>query len=176
MTRRHFRLVITGSRGWKTPHRIYADLTTAWIDTVFQIGGILHISTGACPEGADYWADRWARSGLYPDVIHERHPARWREHDADCGHPTAKHPCHEPDGRICRAAGFRRNDHMIAKANGEADSVLTEVRGYWDGHSAGTRECLNEARAAERLTVVQIDWATRRTMNPEHHPFLLLPT
>jgi hypothetical protein len=87
MTERR-RLLATGSRGWDDAETIWRLLKTAW---TFDPGMLL--VHGACPRGADllcdvYW-DEYLGGGV------ERHPADWY-----------------PNGRLDRAAGFRRNEDM----------------------------------------------------------------
>lgn len=79
-----FRVLVTGSRSWCDPQRIYTEL-----DALLKQHPDLLLVHGACAQGADAIADRWAiRNGIPV----ERHPADW--------------------SRIGRSAGFHRNAAM----------------------------------------------------------------
>jgi hypothetical protein len=67
-----YRILITGSRDWDDVEAIWQTLNVA----VQEAGPdreivIVH---GACPRGADWHADRWAR---FADATVEAHPANW---------------------------------------------------------------------------------------------------
>ncbi|WP_436493414.1 SLOG family protein [Actinokineospora sp. HUAS TT18] len=77
------RVLITGSRTWTHTGAIRAALAAVWAPDVVLV-------TGGCPRGADFLAEQcWTRWG----GVVERHPADWAAHG--------------------RAAGFRRNQHMV---------------------------------------------------------------
>lgn len=90
-----YRLLITGSRDWDDVTTIGAALEQALIDAGPRSVIVVH---GACPDGADWHADdyaRWMRGkGCAIDV--EAHEAAWRPH-----------------GAFDRGAGFRRNADMV---------------------------------------------------------------
>jgi hypothetical protein len=91
------RILVTGSRDWwdwNTVNRALFDACAGNGDIV-----IVH---GACPTGADMWADRFVE---YQGVQVERHPANWRD--------------------LGKRAGYVRNEHMV---NLGADIVLAFIR------------------------------------------------
>ena len=102
-----YRVLITGSRTWTDIRTIGHAIEQAILDSPRQP---LLIINGACPEGADQQADRYARwlqgRGCAIDI--ERHPANWR-----------------PNGVLDRSAGFRRNAEMV---NLGADLCLAFIR------------------------------------------------
>jgi SLOG family YspA-like protein len=79
------RVLVTGSRTWRDGALIAEQLDTIHADHPDTV--LVH---GACAQGADAIADRWA---LRRGVTVERHPAEWR--------------------RYGRSAGFRRNAEMV---------------------------------------------------------------
>lgn len=91
-----YRLLITGSRDWDDITTIGAALEQALIDAGPRPVIVVH---GACPSGADWHADHYARwlrgKGCSIDV--EQHRANWR-----------------PGGVFDRSAGFRRNAEMVS--------------------------------------------------------------
>lgn len=93
-----YRVLVTGSRDWDDVTAIGAALEQALIDSGPRPLLVVH---GACPSGADWHADHYARwlrgKGVTIDV--ERHPAQ--------GHPTE-------DFGPWPAAGPRRNAHMAS--------------------------------------------------------------
>jgi aspartate/tyrosine/aromatic aminotransferase len=109
-----YRVLVTGSRNWN-------DVETIWqaMSEVVREAGqgreivIVH---GACPRGADWHADRWAKLA---DAQIERHPADWARHG--------------------KAAGFRRNAEMVQLG---ADVVLAFIRDNSRGasHTAALAE------------------------------------
>ena len=65
-----FRVLVTGSRDWT-----HTPTITAALDRLrAEHGGRLVVVHGACPDGADAIADRWAHANGAPV---EAHPARW---------------------------------------------------------------------------------------------------
>ncbi|WP_352302760.1 DUF2493 domain-containing protein [Kineosporia sp. NBRC 101731] len=105
------RILVTGSRDWTDEDVVYEALVT------YSLPGdvIVH---GACPTGADAFADRWAVSN---GRAVERHPALWRVHG--------------------RSAGPIRNQQMVARG---AEVCLAFPLGV----SRGTRGCMAMAGAA----------------------------
>jgi aspartate/tyrosine/aromatic aminotransferase len=109
-----YRVLVTGSRDWLDVEAIWQAMG----DVVRDAGQdreivIVH---GACPRGADWHADRWARLA---DARIERHPADWARHG--------------------KAAGFRRNAEMVALG---ADVALAFIRNGSRGasHTAALAE------------------------------------
>lgn len=90
-----YRVLVTGSRDWCNCTAIADALQHAFAAAEHQMI-VVH---GACPTGADWHADhyaKWMRDiGLPVDV--EPHPANWR-----------------PNGTLDRTAGFRRNAEMVS--------------------------------------------------------------
>ena len=95
---RPYRVLVTGSRDWDDVITISAALEQALIDAGPRPVLVVH---GACPSGADWHADHYARwlrgKGCTIDV--EQHPAQ--------GHPTR-------DFGPWPEAGPRRNAHMVS--------------------------------------------------------------
>lgn len=132
-----YRILVTGSRDWDDVTTIGAALEQAVIDAGDRPILVVH---GACPSGADWHADdyaRWMRGkGVAIDV--EQHPAQ--------NHPTQ-------DFGPWPAAGPRRNAHMIALG---ADLCLAFVGPCTSGRcrrtdrhpSHGASGCAQLARAA----------------------------
>lgn len=92
------RILVTGSRTWDDRLAVREALEQVVPDVDLQSLIVVH---GACPEGADLWANEWA---IDYHVQCERHPANW-----DLG----------------KAAGFIRNGEMVDLG---ADLVLGFVR------------------------------------------------
>lgn len=81
-----YRVLVTGSRTWRDTTPIHVALSVLYAEH----RDTLVIVHGACPNGADTIADRWAFQRLIPA---ERYPADWS---------------------IGRHTGHRRNADMIA--------------------------------------------------------------
>lgn len=111
MTARPHRVLVTGSRAWGGHAIIYAALDALLAENPDMV--VVH---GACAQGADALADRWAVRNW---VSVERHPAEWR--------------------RYGRSAGFRRNADMVALG---ADVCLAFIRAGSSGatHTADLAE------------------------------------
>lgn len=105
-----YRVLVTGSRTWRAPEQICAAL-----DALLAQHADMVVVHGACKEGADAVADRWAIRNW---VSVERHPAEWR--------------------RYGRSAGYRRNAEMVALG---ADVCLAFIR----NDSAGATHCADLA-------------------------------
>lgn len=117
------RVLVTGSRTFTDTTVIRDALAAQWGD------GTAVLVTGACPRGADRLAEQcWTAWGGRV----ERHPADWSRHG--------------------RAAGFRRNTHMVAAG---ADVCLA----FLHGPSRGTR---HTAELATRSGI-----PTRRYPHPD---------
>ncbi|MEU6342184.1 SLOG family protein [Streptomyces sp. NPDC046977] len=117
MTPQPYRILVTGSRDWNQMDIVHGALATACFQNVPAV--IVH---GACPSGADAIASWWVRGHRIIGLTEERHPADWR-----------------PGGRFDRAAGFRRNAHMVALG---ADVCLAFIRNGSNGasHTAALAE------------------------------------
>lgn len=94
-----YRILVTGSRDWKTSRTIHSALAKAAAGRALNEIIITH---GACPTGADAIAHQWAR---LVGVKQEPHPADWDLHG--------------------RAAGPRRNKRMVDLG---ADVCLAFIR------------------------------------------------
>ena len=99
-----YRVLITGSRAWRGHAIIHNALDTIRADHPDML--LVH---GACPQGADAIADRWA---ILRGVETERHPAQWH--------------------RYRRSAGPRRNAEMVDLG---ADMCLAFIRAGSSGAS-----------------------------------------
>lgn len=83
-----YRVLVTGSRDWEDGNLIFGVLD----DIGFEVGlDWMVVIHGACPTGADHYADLWAEAR---DTGLSRHPADWDRHG--------------------KAAGPRRNAEMVA--------------------------------------------------------------
>jgi hypothetical protein len=129
------RVIVTGSRSWREPLRIYEAL-----DTMCSAGD-LTVVHGDCQQGADSFARDWCQQAQYRSdvrVTEERHPADWKQHG--------------------RRAGFLRNEEMVRAG---ADTVLAfadycpdPACPRWDTYPVdehathGTEHCMNTAARA----------------------------
>ena len=111
-----WRLLITGSRDWEDEEAVRFEIAGM---TLLHPG--LVIVHGACPSGADLFADKAATD---IGVRQERHPAQWRV-----------------NGKLDRSAGFRRNAEMVALG---ADVCLAFIR----NGSRGATHCADLAEKA----------------------------
>lgn len=82
------RVLVTGSRSWRGHEPVHAAL-----DELLAAHPGMVLVHGACAQGVDAIADRWATLRGLPASRVERHPAQWR--------------------RYGRSAGLRRNEHMV---------------------------------------------------------------
>lgn len=123
------RVIVTGSRTWDEPDRIYSHLE------LLGIVEPLTVVHGACPQGADYYAHIWAK-GLVQrrgyEVTEEPYPADWE--------------------RYPRAAGVLRNELMVSKG---ADVCLVYLNPCYKPKckdyphpSHGAENCMFLAQAA----------------------------
>lgn len=98
------RILVTGSRAWDDYRTVMAtlDQVADEFDLCYEpdeYGNTLPdpskmtVVHGACPTGADHWADQWAVSNCDMRLV-EPHPAEWEKYG--------------------KAAGFRRNAEMVA--------------------------------------------------------------
>lgn len=122
----HFQF-ICGSR--KFPIDIGAKQCLKLLDLRKQHHGenlvVLH---GACPEGADYWADEWCKTH---GVQVMRMPAMWNA--------------------VKRSAGPRRNARMAAVLNRLRHAPATRVyaAAWWDGKSKGAGMMIDMLREVD---------------------------
>jgi YspA, cpYpsA-related SLOG family len=126
------RILLTGSRTWTDPMRIWAALDIQ-VRSAANRGENLTLVHGACPRGADHIADDWAeeRAATGWPIHVERHPADWNSYAG-------------------KSAGHRRNAEMV---NLGADLCLAFVR----DNSPGTTGCIRLAEGAG-IRVLRFDW------------------
>ncbi len=95
---REFRVLVTGGRAYPDREAVFARLA-ACREGATEWGLTLIVIHGACPTGADHWAEVWRRREC---VEVRRFPAQW--------------------GRLGLSAGPRRNQQMVSE--GQPDLVL----------------------------------------------------
>ena len=95
---REFRVLVTGGRAYPDGEAAFARLA-ACREEADQWGLKLIVIHGACPTGADHWAEVWCRR---EGVEARRFPAQWNI--------------------LGRSAGPRRNQRMVTE--GQPDLVL----------------------------------------------------
>lgn len=122
------RIIVTGSRDLPNPGPIRDALFSVWD----ELGRPFVVVHGACPTGADAYADWWAVEHALAGILVERHPADW--------------------ARFGRSGGPQRNADMVRLG---AHKVL----GFPLGRSPGTRGCLALAKRAGIQVVVHEDVA-----------------
>ena len=112
MKTKPYRVLVTGSRAWDDPARIYRELGSI----ARQVGHGRIVVVHGDAQGADRIAAVWA--GTWP-VKEERHPADWV--------------------RYGKSAGYRRNAEMVALG---ADVCLAFIKDGSRGatHCAGLAE------------------------------------
>lgn len=118
-----FRILVTGSRSWPAPlivEEAFHDLAK-WYPIDWDDVVIVH---GACPTGADKYADNFA---FELDLVVEQYPADWEKYG--------------------KAAGPRRNQEMI---DTKPDIVLS----FMQPGSRGTLHCTNAAIKAGLPVIV----------------------
>jgi hypothetical protein len=108
-----YRVLVTGSRTWGGITAIHAALAATHAHHPDMV-----LVSGACKQGADAIAERWAALHAVPV---ERHPAEWR--------------------RYGKSAGFRRNTAMVQT---HPDEVVAFIR----DSSRGASHCARIAEAA----------------------------
>jgi hypothetical protein len=154
-----WRLLVAGGRElpWSLECEVRRHLVAKW--KALPRGGHLVVVHGDCPEGADRYADRWARElqGYGFLVSAEPWPADWDSCAPSCPrrpHRRVKRPgdVHHP-GRLpdyCPGAGPRRNAAMVA-AGAHRMLAFPWQRSY------GTRGCARLAAAASiPVEVIQL--------------------
>lgn len=116
-----YRVLVTGSRDWPWTKRgmIHLALDHAYCEAV-QRDLIFVLVHGACPTGADRFAEDWLESmrslGVY--IPANRYPADWKQYG--------------------RSAGYKRNAEMV---NSGAELCLA----FSHNNSLGTKHCSNLA-------------------------------
>jgi hypothetical protein len=108
-----YRVLITGSRTWRDHQPIHQALAE-----IHEEHPTMLLISGACAQGTDAIAERWAHLNGVPV---ERHPAEWT--------------------RYGKSAGPRRNAHMVQLG---ADLALAFIH----GNSAGATHCARLAEYA----------------------------
>jgi hypothetical protein len=100
------RIIVTGSRNWSKPERVYETLEALVADKENDV--IVH---GDCPTGADHFAFLWCTRN---NVKQERYPADWK--------------------RFGKSAGPRRNEEMVLKGADVCVGfpILGGSNGTWD--------------------------------------------
>lgn len=127
---RPIRVLVTGSRDWEDADSVNSTLDRVrswWPPHLGMI--VVH---GACPDGADYYANEWAIHN--PSALAEPHPAKWREKGY--------------------AAGVIRNSEMVALG---ADICLAFMNPCVRPRcsdpqphpSHGTHDCMIKAKAED---------------------------
>lgn len=120
------RILVTGSRDWTDYRAVSAALeeVAREFDLCYEpdeYGNTLPDPTkmtvvhGACPTGADLWADQWAISACDMRLV-EHHPAEWENYG--------------------RRAGYLRNQHMVHLG---ADLCLAFIKNGSKGASMTAR-------------------------------------
>lgn len=129
MKLRQHRVLVTGSRNWED-HTVIWDKLDFEARRAWASGLSMVVVHGACPSGADYWAEQWVqtrvKAGGWP-VSSEPYPAAW--------------------STLGNRAGPTRNKYMVSKG---ADLVLAFIL----DESKGASGCLQEARKANLLVDV----------------------
>jgi len=109
-----FTVIVTGSRDYKDWEAVWREM-----DSLYEEHGSLWVFHGACPTGADHFAEEWVRNWYFPRKVGQKtFPADWDNCAPDCppGHRRMKkpgdtaHPGRLPD--YCPSAGPRRNREM----------------------------------------------------------------
>ncbi|MFB4306929.1 DUF2493 domain-containing protein [Actinomadura sp. GTD37] len=135
------RVLVTGSRTWKNHAPIHAAL-----DELLTTHPDLVLVHGACKQGADAIADRWARLRGLPDNRIVRHPAEWRRYKA--------------------AAGGRRNTAMV-QAGAHICLAFIDLCAKpacdkpMPHGSHGAEDCARKAHAAGIPVTPDPPWKTR---------------
>ena len=114
---------MTGSRDYQNKGLVKLTLTYT-LGEILAMGKTMMLVHGACPSGADKYADNWAEemetAGFFDcDAQIEDHPADWAQYR--------------------KAAGYRRNAEMVRLG---ADVCLAFIRNKSKGasHAAGLAE------------------------------------
>lgn len=129
------RVLITGSRDWSDYLAVYRVLNSVCDEFGLnyppdEYGNTMPdprkitVVHGACPQGADFWADQWCIGSFF---LAERHPADWETYG--------------------KRAGFVRNAEMV---NLGADLCLAFIRNNSKGASM-TRDLATKAGIETRV-------------------------
>lgn len=127
MSRAH-RVLVTESRNWED-HAVVWEKLDWEANRAWQSGLPMVVVHGACPTGADHWAEQWVQQRKLTGwpVSSEPHPANW--------------------SALGSKAGPKRNNHMVSLG---ADVVLVFIL----DESKGASGCLKAARTAKLLVDV----------------------
>ncbi|WP_228981352.1 DUF2493 domain-containing protein [Streptomyces sp. DH12] len=133
----HARILVTGSRTWTDWGLLDTVLMDTWHDAVQDGYPGIHLTHGACPDGADSMVGAWAVEHHVPQ---DPHPADWT---APCPlHCAPGHRRRRRDGTdYCPTAGPRRNQHMV-------DLRPLLVIAFHHARSSGTADCMRRAESA----------------------------
>lgn len=119
------RVLVTGSRAWTNDHQLQ-NVLIATLGFAEAVEGKLHITHGACPQGADALTDRWIahinRTGHTVGVTRVR--AQWGLHPG-------------------KSAGYVRNREMVALGHDLCLAFLSDPT-----NSPGTNHCAGQAQIA----------------------------
>lgn len=132
------RILVTGSRSWPDRNDVYRELNNTCAEFGLNFEPDEHGNTmpdprkftlvhGACPQGADLFADDWAVSAFF---VPERHPAEWE--------------------RYGKRAGFVRNAEMV---NLGADLCLAFIHSNSRGASMTANLAERAGIRTRRITV-----------------------
>ena len=131
-----YRVLVTGSRDFRDPAMVEGAL-----DAVLHTGGgMLTVIYGACPSGADRYADNWARQT--PGATPDPHRADWGTHGP--------------------AAGPIRNSEMVAA---KPDLCLAFFAS--GALNKGTIDCASKAQQAGIVVLFYCDGCES---SPKLHP------
>lgn len=153
--REPLRLLVTGSQTWPYRGVVENALRSAkhWVEST---GSRLHVAHGACPAGADWYADAWC---IWAEVVTRRYPVTSQDWQTKG-----------------RAAGPLRNKAMIE------DFKPDLVYAFHHNASPGTRGCLDMAiaqgiawarwTATDRLPGI-VQYTDPQTPTPIHLPVVI---
>lgn len=137
------RVLITGARNWEDRLHLYRVLNGICEEFDLNYPSDEHgntmpdpskttIVTGACPTGADHWAEQWC---IGNDFLAETHPADWDRHG--------------------KSAGFNRNKEMVRLGAdlclafwGPCGQQKCADNGLVNHGSHGTAHCASQAAGA----------------------------
>lgn len=127
------RVGVTGSRDYAECWKIYRVLEEI-LFRLRQADEALTLIHGACPTGADAWADVW---GEGYDIKIERYPANWEGPCAESCRAGHRRRFRSGDGDFCPAAGNYRNDYMVLR-----DLDLLLAFPAIGARNSGTKHCM----------------------------------
>lgn len=139
------RVIVCGSRDFKNKALVYT-LLEGLLSRSIERSEPLVVIEGACPTGADEFANQWVEykkdKFVSTPIIHRRIPAKWTVHDFE-GNSGIKCRC-APDAPKCKAAGIRRNEKMLKEESPDATfGFSNDIE-----NSNGTRDMLTRSKAA----------------------------